>query len=294
MAKPTCAWLTVAFLAALSPTAVLSAGSNGTVFRSVAVGDCTATGPEKVCLTAPLVPGVATTTLDVLRDIYPGLRTDGFGHRFAGAEAVEAASDPDAGEPTDRAVDISTRDLADIAVIEAGGKAYAAAVSGGVVTMAEVKPAYRPLGRLLVATDPGGPTTGYRLLLAAPNSPVAVTLSSHFNSQEGFDAFHLVGAVGGALVDLYDGPYLYSEAEATERCELLDHREIVAVFETRKRKRHGLADIGIVVDYAATCINGEDSRTVGKKSFPIRLAYDGACYDGDTSRLDDFNAKFAE
>lgn len=294
MAKPTCAWLTVAFLTGLLPVAAMSAGRSGTVFRSVAVGSCLATGPERVCLTAPLTPGAKTTALDVLRDIYPGLSANGIGHRFAGGEAVEAASDPGTGEPADRAVDISTRDFADIAVIGEGRKAYAAAVSGGVVTMAEVKPAYRPLGRLLVATDPGGPTNGYRLLLAAPDSPVAVTRSSHFNSQEGFDAFHLVGVVGGELVDLYDGPYLYSQAETTERCELLDHRELVAAFETRKRKHHGLADIGIVIDYAATCLNGEDSQPVENRSFPIRLTFDGSRYDGDSSVLDDLNARFAE
>lgn len=286
-------WLTMAILAAPFPAAAF-AGDNGMVFRSVAVGNCPAMGPEKVCLTAPLASEVATTALDVLRDIYPGLGTDGTGQRFAGAEAVEAASDPEAGEPANRAVDITTGDFADIAVIAAGEKAYAAAVSGGVVTVAEVKPAYRPLGRLLVATDPGGPTSGYRLLLAAPDSPVAVTLGSHFNSQEGFDAFHMVGVVGGELVDLYDGPYLYSLAEATEQCEVLDHRELVAAFEMQTRRHHGLADIGIVIDYAATCINGEASHPIEKKSFPMGLAYDGTRYDADSSELDDFNAKFAE
>lgn len=288
-------WLTMAILAAPFPTTVaLAGGDNGTIFRSVTVGDCTATEPEKVCLTAPLSSGAATTALNVLRDIYPDLGADGTGHRFAGAEAVEAASDPEAGLPADRGVDIAARDYAEIAVIASGRKAYAAAVSGGVVAMAEVKPAYRPLGRLLVATDPGGPTSGYRLLLVAPNSPVAVTLSSHFNSQEGFDAFHLVGAVGGGLVDLYDGPYLYSLAEATEQCEVLDHREIPAVFEARTQSHRGLADIGIVIDYAATCVNGDASQPIETKSFPMRLAYDGERYDGDLSALDDFNARFAE
>lgn len=288
-------WLTMAILAAPFPTTVaLAGGDSGTIFRSVTVGDCTSTEPEKVCLTAPLSSGVATTALDVLRDIYPDLVADGTGHRFAGAEAVEAASDPEAGLPANRGVDIAARDYAEIAVIASGRRAYAAAVSGGVVAMAEVKPAYRPLGRLLVATDPGGPTSGYRLLLVAPNSPVAVTLSSHFNSQEGFDAFHLVGAVGGGLVDLYDGPYLYSLAEATEQCEVLDHREIPAVFEARTQSHRGLADIGIVIDYAATCVNGDASQPIETKSFPMRLAYDGERYDGDSSALDDFNARFAE
>lgn len=291
--RGSCLWLTLAISAMSLPTAG-AAGDSGTVFRSVAVGDCAAAGQDKVCLTAPLVPGAAPTALDVLHDIYPGLGTDGIGHRFAGADAVEAASDPDAGEPADRDVDITAQDYAEIAVIEAGRKAFAAAVSGGVVTIAEVKPAYRPLGRLLVATDPGGPTGGYRLLLAATDSPAAVTLSSHFNSQEGFDAFHMVGVVRGRLVDLYDGPYLYSLAEETEQCEILDHREVPSVFEARKQKHQGLADIGIAIDYTATCTNGDANRRVEAKSFPMRLAFDGARYEGDTSALDDFNAKFAE
>ena len=291
--RGSCLWLTLAISAISLPTAG-AAGDSGAIFRSVALGDCAAAGQDKVCLTAPLVPGAAPTALDVLRDIYPGLGTDGIGHQFAGANAVEAASDPDAGEPADRDVDITAQDYAEVAVIEAGKRAYAAAVSGGVVTMAEVKPAYRPLGRLLVATDPGGPTGGYRLLLAATDSPAAVTLSSHFNSQEGFDAFHMVGVVRGKLVDLYDGPYLYSLAEETEQCEILDHREVPSVFETRKQKHHGLIDIGIAIDYAATCTNGDANRRVEAKSFPMRLVFDGTRYESDTSALDDFNAKFAE
>ena len=293
--RRSCLWLTLAIPAMSFPTAgAFAAADNGSMFRPVVVGDCIAAGRDKVCLTAPLVPGAATTALDVLRDIYPDLGIDGIGHRFAGAEAVEAASDPDAGQPADRDVDIADQDDAEIAVIEAGRRVYAAVVSGGVMAMAEVKPAYRPLGRLLVATDPGGPTAGYRLLLAAPDSPAAVTLSRHFNSQEGFDAFHLVGVVGGGLVDLYDGPYLYSLGEATEQCQSLDHREALSVFETRKQKHRGLADIGIAVDYTATCVNGDASRQVEAKSFPMRLVFDGARYDGDTSALDDFNARFAE
>ena len=123
---------------------------------------------------------------------------------------------------------------------------------------------------------------------------MAVTLSSHFNSQEGFDSFHLVGVVGGELVDLYDGPYLYSLGEETEQCETLDHRETPSVFETRTQKHRGLADLGIAVDYTATCVNGDASQQVEAKSFPMRLVFDGARYEGDTSALDDFNAKFAE
>lgn len=288
-----CLWLTFA-ISAMSLPAAGVAGDNGAIFRPVAVGDCAAAGQDRVCLMAPLVQGAATTALDVLRDIYPGLGADGIGHRFAGADAVEAASDPDAGKASTRDVDIAAQDYADVAVIEAGRIAYAAAVSGGVVAMAEVRPAYRPLGRLLVATDPGGPTAGYRLLLAAPASPVAATFSSHSNSQEGFDAFHLVGVVGGELVDLYDGPYLYSLGEATEQCEILDHREIPAVFEARKQKHHGLADIGIAIDYTAICTSGDASQQVEAKSFPMRLVFDGARYEGDTSPLDDFNARFAE
>lgn len=293
--RRSCLWLTMAILAVpLQAAAALAGGDGGKVFRSVSVENCTASDPEKACLTAPLVSGKPTTPLDVLRDIYPDLGTDGTGHRFAGAEAVEAASDPEAGQPTDRDVDIAGQDSAEVAVIEAGRLVYAAAVSGGVVTMAELKPTYRPLGRLLVATDPGGPTSGYRLLLAAPDSPVVVTLSSHFNSQEGFDAFHMVGVVGGELVDLYDGPYLYSLAEATEQCEVLDHREVPAAFAVRKQRHRGLADIGIVIDYTATCANGDASQRVEAKSFPMRLAFDGARYEGSTSSLDDFNARFSE
>ena len=293
MMRRSCLWLTLAILAMSLPAAE-AAGDNGAIFRSVAVGDCAAAGQDRVCLTAPLVAGAATTALDVLHAIYPGLGTDGIGHRFAGADAVEAASDPEAGQPADRDVDITAQDYAEVGVIEAGGKAYAAAVSGGVVAMAEVKPGYRPLGRLLVATDPGGPTSGYRLLLTSADSPAAVTLSSHFNSQEGFDAFHMVGVVRGKLVDLYDGPYLYSLGEETEQCEILDHREVPSVFEAQKQKHHGLADIGIAIDYTAICTNGDASQQVEAKSFPMRLVFDGARYEGDTSPLDDFNAKFAE
>lgn len=294
MTGPSWAGLTTAF-AAISFLAVTAhAGDNGVIFRAVTAKDCAAVGPEASCLGARLTQGSTATALDVLRDIYPGLGPDGKGNRFAGAEAVEAASDPDAGAPADRAVDISARETADIAVIEAGKAAYAAAVSGGVVAVAQIKPAYKPLGRLQVATDPGGPTNGFRLLLAAPDSPVAVTVSSHFNAQEGFDSLHLVGVVGGQLVDFYDGPYLYSLAEATEHCETLDHREAVASFGTRKQSHHGLADIGIAIDYTATCINGEKRQPVEKKSFPMRLAYDGTHYDGDSSVLDDFNSAFTE
>lgn len=293
MTRPSCLWLTSGILAALLSGQAL-AGDSGTTFLSVAVGDCAAVKSETACLTAPLVPGSPATALDVLREIYPGLSPEGTGNRFAGAEAVEAASDPDAGEPADRAVGIGAGDSAEIAVIAAGNKAYAAAMSNGVVAVAEVKPAYRPLGRLLVDTDPGEPTYGYRLLLAAPSSPVIVTVSSHFNSEEGFDSFHLVGVVKDELVDLYDGPYLYSFAQATEQCEILDHRENVAVFETAAPAGHDLADIAITIDYAATCTNGDATEPVEKKSFPIRLTFDGTRYDGDPSALDDFNAKFAE
>lgn len=294
MTRPSCLWLTRAILAAPLLSGPALAADSGTTFLSVAVGDCAVSRPGTTCLTAPLAPGSPATALDVLRDIYPGLGPDGVGNRFAGAEAVEAASEPDAGEPADRAVDIGTSDSAEIAVIEAGPKSYAAAMSAGVVTVAEIKPAYRPLGRLLVDTDPGEPTYGYRLLLAAPSSPVVVTVSSHFNTQEGFDAFHLVGVVKGELADLYDGPYLYSFAEATETCEILDHRENVAMFQTTASTSRDLADIDIAIDYVATCTNGDASQPVEKQSFPIRLTFDGARYDGDSSSLDDFNAKFAE
>lgn len=294
MTGPSWARLTLALVATSFLTVTAHAGDNGAVFRAVVAKDCAAVGPEAACLGVPLTQGSAATALDVLRDIYPGLRLDGKGSRFAGAEAVEAASDPDAGAPADRTVDIGARDAADIAVIDAGKTVYAAAVSGGVVAVAQIKPAYKPLGRLQVATDPGGSTNGFRLLLAAPDNPLAVTISSHFNSQEGYDSFHLVGVVGGQLVDLYDGPYIYSLAEATEHCELLDHREVVASFEVRKQSHHGLADIGIAVDYTATCINGEKRLLVERKSFPMRLAYDGTHYDGDSSALDDFNSAFTE
>lgn len=294
MARPTWAWLTTVAVGASLQTTAVYAGDNGVVFHMVGVKECATKGPEVTCLGAPLLPGAAATALDVLRDIYPDLDANGLGGRFAGAEAVEAASDPDAGAPADRDVDVTGGDSAGVAVIDAGQAAYAAVVSGGVVAMAQVKPAYKPLGRLLVATDPGGPTSGYRLLLAAPDSPVAVTDSSHFNSQEGFDSLHLVGVIGGKLVDLYDGPYLYSLAEATEHCETLDHRESVTILETRKPSHHGLADIDITIDYLATCINGDKQQPVEKKSFPIHLTYDGTRYDGDTLALDDFNSSFTE
>ncbi|MBS1182822.1 MAG: hypothetical protein H6Q99_2702 [Proteobacteria bacterium] len=294
MTRLSCAWLTTVVLVGPFLTEVAVAGDNGVIFRLVATGDCATASPERVCLSAPLVSGAPTSALDVLRDIYPGLDANGIGHQFAGAEAVETASDPDAGTPDDREVGIATGDFANIAVIEAGNKAFAAAVSSGVVTVAEVKPAYRALGRLLVATDPGGPTVGYRLLLAAPDSPVALTLSSHFNSQEGFDVLHLTGVVGGELIDLYDGPYLYSLAEATEHCQLLDHREVISAIKTQPQSHHGLADIGVVVDYAATCINGETRRQLEAKSFPLRLTYDGARYDGDASALGDLNSGLME
>jgi len=287
-------WLTAAVLATPVLTATAFAGETGGIFHLVAARDCATATSRTVCLTAPLVSGAPTTALDVLSDIYPGLAPDGTGNHFAGAEAVEAASDPDAGEPAERAVDITTHDFADIAVIEAGDKAFAAAVSGGVVMVAEVKPAYRPFGRLLVATDPGGPTTGYRLLLAAPGSPVAVTASGHFNSQEQFKSFQVVGVAGGQLVDLYDGPYLYSLDEVSDRCDFLDREEAVDVLEARKKSHHGLSDIDIVVGYTATCITDDTRRQVEKKSFPLRLSYDGARYDGDSSALDDFNSGFME
>lgn len=294
MTEPTWAWLTTLALAVSLQTTLAHAGDSGVTFRAVAVKDCAKLGPEAVCLIAPLVPGSTAAALDVLRDIYPELGADGIGKRFAGAEAVDAASDPDSGEAADRDVSVGASDMADIAVIDEGKVAYAAVVSAGVVAVAQVKPVYKPLGRLLVATDPGGPTSGYRLLLAAPGSPVAVTVSSHFNSQEGFDSLHMVGVVGGELVDLYDGPYFYSLTESTEHCEPLDHREAVASFEARKQSHHGLADIGIAVEYVATCVNGESRKPVEKKSFPIRLTYDGTRYDGDSSALDDFNSSFTE
>lgn len=286
-----CAGLAV-FVGVGSSVAV--AGDNGARFHAVAAGDCAVAGPEAICLTTPLVSGSAATALDVLRDIYPDLDAKGTGTQFAGAEAVEAASDPDAGASVHRAIDLSAGDSADVAVIEAGKAAYAAVVSAGVVAVTQLKPAYRPLGRLQVATDPGGPTGGFRLLLAAPGSPVAVTLSSHFNSQERFESLHLVGVVGGKLVDLYDGPYLYSLGEASDDCDLLDHQETMAILEAQKKSHHGLADIGIIVDYATTCVDGKTKRQVEKRSFPLRLTYDGTRYDGDTAVLDDFNAKFSE
>ncbi|WP_370676572.1 hypothetical protein [Pleomorphomonas sp. PLEO] len=295
MTGPSWAWLTTTALMAPFLTVTAHAGDSGAIFRSVAVRECTATWRDAICLGAPLVSGSATTALDVLRDVYPGLGADGTGKQFAGAEAVESASDPDAGDPADRAVNIEDYgDRSEIAVIEGGKAAYAAVVSSGVVAVAQIRPDYRPLGRLQVATDPGGPTIGYRLLLAAPDSPVVVTDSSHFNSQEGFDSLHLVGVVGGRLVDLYDGPYLYSLAEETEHCETLDHREAVPSLEIRKQGHHGLADFGIAVDYTATCINGEKRKLVKKKSFRLRLIYDGTRYDGDSGALDDFNSTFTE
>lgn len=288
------AWLTTAALAASLSTAIAHAEDGGVIFSSVAVAKCQASGHEAICLTAPLVSGSATTALDVLRDIYPDLAADGKANQFAGAEAVEAASDPDAGDPADRAIEVDRGDRAEIAVIDVGKAAYAAVVSGGVVAVAQVKPSYKPLGRLLVATDPGGPTSGYRLLLAAPDSPVVVTDSSHFNSQEGFDSLHLVGVVGGQLVDLYDGPYVYSLTEESEACSPLEHRETLASFGTRKQSHHGLADIGVVVDYTATCTKNDKARLIKKKTFPMRLTYDGARYDGNSSALDDFNSSLSE
>lgn len=294
MTKPTWAWLTTLALAIPFLTTAAHAASNGVTFRTITVKDCTAVGPETACLTAPLATGSSTTALDVLRDIFPGLGTDGTGGRFAGAEAVEAASDPDTGTAADRAVNIGAGDTAEIAVIDAEEATYAAVVSAGTVAVAEVKPAYRPLGRFLVATDPGGPTDGYRLLLAAPKSPVVVTNSSHFNSQERYEALHVVGVVGDGLVDLYDGPYLYSLGEASDGCELLGHEETISELKAGKKAHHGLADIGITVDYVESCTNGEARRQTKKKSFPIRLSFDGARYDGDSSLLDDFNSSFTE
>jgi len=295
MTEPSWAWLTTVALMMAFLIVTAHAGDNGTLFRTVKIKDCRGAGQEVVCLSAPLVSGSTTTALDVLRDIYPGLGVDGTGKEFAGAEAVETASDPEAGDPADRAVDITEyADRAEIAVIEAGKAAYAAVVSSAIVAVAQIKPDYRPLGRLQVATDPGGPTIGYRLLLAAPDSPVVVTDSSHFNSQEGFDALHLVGVVGGSLVDLYDGPYLYSLAEQTEHCETLDHRETIPSLEMRKQRHHGLADIGIAVDYTATCINGEKRKLIKKKSFRLLLTYDGTRYDGNSGALEDLNSSFTE
>ncbi len=288
------AWLTTVALAALFPVATAHAEDGGAIFRSVTVGKCQAPGHEAICLAAPLVSGSAITPLDVLRDIYPDLGDDGKANQFAGAEAVEAASDPDAGDPADRAIDVDRGDRAEIAVIDAGKAAYAAVVSGGVVAVAQVKPSYKPLGRLLVATDPGGPTSGYRLLLAAPDSPVVITDSSHFNSQEGFDSLHLVGVVGGELVDLYDGPYVYSLTEGSEACSPLEHRETLTSFGARKQSHHGLADIGVVIDYTATCTKNDNVRQIKKKSFPMRLVYDGTRYAGNSSALDDFNSSLSE
>lgn len=276
------------------PTGAVFAGDSGATFRMVAAKDCATVGADAVCLGAPLVAGTSTTALEVLGDIYPGLGTDGKGSRFAGADAVEAASDPDVGNPADRAVDVAGSDLAEIAVIDGAKSAYAAVVSNGVVAVAQIKPAYKPLGRLFVATDPGGPTNGYRFLLAAPESPVVVTNSSHFNSQERYEALHVVGVVGSALVDLYDGPYLYSLSEASDGCELQGHDETISDLKIQKKVHHGLADIAIIVDYVASCSNGDARRQTKKKSFPMRLSYDGTRYDGDTSTLDDFNSSFTE
>lgn len=276
------------------PASAALAGDSGATFRMVAVKDCATVGADAVCLGAPLVAGASTTALDVLGDIYPELGTDGKGGRFAGAEAVEAASDPDAGNPADRAIDVAGGDMAEIAVIDGAQSAYAAVVSNGVVAVAQIKPTYQPLGRLFAATDPGGPTNGYRLLLAAPESPVVVTSSSHFNSQERYEALHILGVVGNALVDLYDGPYLYSLSEASDGCALQSHDETISDLKIQKKVHHGLADIGITVDYVASCTNGDVRRQSRKKSFAIRLGYDGARYDGDTSSLDDFNSSFTE
>jgi hypothetical protein len=289
MTRQSCVRLAILVMSGPFLTSIAVAGDSGTAFRSVAVRECDAANLEAVCLTAPLVPGSSVTALDVLRDIYPGLGPDGAGHRFAGAEAVEAASEPEAGQPADRPVDLTASDSAEIAVIEAGPKAYAAAVSSGIASVAEIKPAYKPLGRLLVDTDPGGPAYGYRLLLAAPSNPVVVAVSSHFNAEEGFDSFHLVGVAKDKLVDLYDGPFLYSFAQQTDQCEVLDHRENISAFETAAPASGHLADINIAVNYIATCTNGDAVKPVEKKSFPIRLTFDGTHYGGDAAALDDFN-----
>lgn len=257
------------------------------------VGDSCSADETRVCLDTPLLRGGTVTVRDLLIDIYPDLGADGRASRFAGADPVEAASDPDLGAAAERSFNLAN-EPAEVAVLDSGNAAYAAAVGSGVVTIAALKPVFRPLGRLYVATDPGGPTNGYRLLSGGVESPLVVTVSSHFNSQEQYQSLHVVGVAGGELVDLLDGPYLYSLATATDDCDPLAHDEAVARLSTLTKAHHGLDDLEIVVDYAATCTAGEQVSEVAAKSFVMRFAYDGSRYVGGTERLDRLNAELAE
>jgi hypothetical protein len=265
----------------------------GVSFRTVKVGDGCAADETRVCLDTPLLRGGTVTVRDLLSDIYPDLGADGRASRFAGADPVEAASEPDLGAAAERPIDLS-EEPAEVAVLEGEKTAYAAAVGSGVVTIAALKPAFRVLGRLYVATDPGGPTDGYRLLAAGTDNPLVVTVSSHFNSQEQYQSLHVVGVVGGEVVDLLDGPYLYSLVTVTDRCDPLAHQETIARLVTLPKAHHSLDDLEIVVDYAATCTAGEQVSEVAAKSFVMRFAYDGTRYVGRTEPLDRLNTGLAE
>ena len=265
----------------------------GVSFRTVMVGDGCSADETRVCLDTPLLRGGAVTVRDLLIDIYPDLGADGRASRFAGADPVDAASDPDLGAAAERPIDLAG-EPAEVAVLDGDKTPYAAAVGSGVVTIAALRPAFRVLGRLYVATDPGGPTDGYRLLSAGTDSPLVVTVSGHFNSQERYQSLHVVGVAGGEVVDLLDGPYLYSLVTATDRCDPLAHDEAVARLSTLAKAHHGLDDLEIVVDYAATCTAGEQVSEVAAKSFVMRFAYDGSRYVGGTERLDRLNAELAE
>jgi len=281
-------WGGIFWLSMAAPSTAATADGE---FRPVAVGDSSG---ERTCLTAPLVAGSTVTALDVLRDLFPDLSEEGTGQTFAGAESAETASDPDAAAEAEREVDIGSTDWTEMAVIEAGKVAYAAAVSDGVIALAAIRPAYKPLGRLNVATDPGGPATGYRLMMAAPDRPLVVSVSSHFNSQEGFDSFLVAGLIHGRLADLYDGPYLYSVKLGSDSCDTLEHAETASVFEPARQTHQGLADLRVVITYTRSCVTGDARQVEASKTFPMTLVFDGKRYRGGSKGLDRLNNGLAE
>lgn len=263
-------------------------------FRVLDISGCL---PERMACVEPdepLVAGRPTTALDLLREIYPGLGDDLTGDSFAGSDVIADATDEDAGEAEDRPIDLRTvGDLPGVALVADGATTYAAVLSAGYLVMAEVAPDYRPLGALFVRTDPGGYPDGHSAMLLAPGRPAVLIDNSHFNSQEGFSSYVLVGPDGkGALAALYEGPSLYSLGEGGKGCDSLDRRQELVAFAPGKGMRGGFADLEAKVAETTTCRRG-DVETVRKRTeFPFRLKFDAAAgvYKGGSAALDRRNA----
>jgi len=205
-----------------------------------------------------------------LREVYPDLGADGKAMHFKGVRVLPDSVDGDADKPGPVDVDLRAASQASVTI---GPTRYLLVMAENQLIAAEVAPAYTFLDAVAVQTDPGGPPSVTAAFALASSVPGILVVNAHYNSQEGFVDYMLLGFVGGRLSPLYRGPSLYSVQSNDPACEEKVVTQRLEAFGSLPTSHDGFADLSLKVAEEGECRTGATTTMLSAKRVSVVLTW---------------------